>query len=339
QQQPAQQRIQRLSPPQQPQQPPAPQTQPPSRYYAPAQGGPSHLPPHSISHGASPRQGGPPQVLPPPPVAPRYAQASGSQLSRLRSKLRQRIPVFGVWLSIPSVVTARMLAAQGFDWACIDMEHSPTNPALMAEMVAAVASSGTCVPIVRVPSQTPEWIKWALDAGAHGIIVPHIETPDEMRHIVNICNYPPIGRRSIGGSFAAHAFGFRGPRATSEYMDTMSSSIMVIPQIESVEGVANLRGILGVGGVDAVFVGPYNLGASVRVAQEMSLAEALGTIEMVTSECDIPLGIYVSSGDTARNKVKDGYTLLVAASDVECLANSAQDNLERARGEPPRTYR
>ncbi|KAJ2331715.1 hypothetical protein GGI00_003130 [Coemansia sp. RSA 2681] len=348
QQQPAQQRAQRLSPPQHqqqqqppqpPPQPPAPQSQqaqPPSRYYPPGQGGPSHLP-HTLPHGASPRQGGPQQIL--PPAAPRFALPSGSQLSRLRAKLRQRMPVFGVWLSIPSAVTARMLAAQGFDWACIDMEHAPTNPALMAEMVSAVASSGTCVPIVRVPSHAPEWIKWALDAGAHGIIVPHVETPDEMRHIVSLCNYPPLGKRSIGASFAPHAFGIRGPRAVAEYMDTVSSSVMVIPQIESMEGAANLKGILAVGGVDAVFVGVYNLGASARAAQERPLLDVLGAIEKTANDCDVPIGIYAASGESAWAKLKDGYTLLVAASDVDCLASSALDNLERAKGEPPRQYR
>ncbi|KAJ2747336.1 hypothetical protein GGI20_000587 [Coemansia sp. BCRC 34301] len=342
-QQPLQQRAQRLSPPQHqqqqqqpPQQPPVQQPQPPSRYYAPGQGGPSHLT-HALPHGTSPRQGGPPQTA--QSAAPRLAPPSGSQLGRLRARLRQRIPVFGVWLSIPSVATARMLAAQNFDWACIDMEHSPTNPALMAEMVAAVASSGTCVPIVRVPSHSPEWIKWALDAGAHGIIIPHVETPDEMRHIVSLCNYPPIGKRSIGAPFAPHAFGIRGPRAVSEYMDTVSSGVMVIPQIESMEGAANLKGILAVGGVDAVFVGPYNLGASVRAAQEMSLPEVFATIEKTAGDCDMPIGIYSSSGESAWSKMKDGYTLLVAASDVDCLASSALDNLERAKGEPPRQYR
>ncbi|KAJ2260369.1 hypothetical protein GGI01_003042 [Coemansia sp. RSA 376] len=354
---PSQQRSQRVSPtqhqqqlqqpqqqPQQPPQqqpptsmPPAQQAQPPSRYYPPGQAGPSHLAqPHPLPHGPSPRPGGPPHVL--QPAVPRFVQSSGSSLGRLRSKLRQHIPVFGVWLSIPSVVTARMLAAQGFDWACIDMEHSPISPTLMAEMVAAVASSGTCVPIVRVPSQAPEWLRWALDAGAHGIIVPRVETPEEMRNIISLCSYPPLGKRSIGAPFAAHPFGIRGPRAIHEYMEAVSGNVLVIPQIESIEGAANLKAILAVGGMDAVFVGPYNLSASVRASQE-HIQDVFGAIEKAAKDENMPIGIYAATGEVAWNKMKDGYTLLVAACDVDCLASSASENLERAKGEASRQYR
>ncbi|KAJ1889213.1 hypothetical protein LPJ71_008262 [Coemansia sp. S17] len=231
-----------------------------------------------------------------------------------------------------------MLAAQGFDWACIDMEHSPISPTLMAEMVAAVASSGTCVPIVRVPSQAPEWLRWALDAGAHGIIVPRVETPDEMRNIISLCSYPPLGKRSIGAPFAAHPFGIRGPRAIHEYMEAVSGNVLVIPQIESIEGAANLKAILAVGGMDAVFVGPYNLSASVRASQE-HIQDVFGAIEKAAKDENMPIGIYAATGEVAWNKMKDGYTLLVAACDVDCLASSASENLERAKGEASRQYR
>ncbi|KAJ2708343.1 hypothetical protein H4R19_004792, partial [Coemansia spiralis] len=159
-----------------------PQPQPHVRYYPPS--GSQMPPPTQQPQQPQPQQQGR-QPAPPPPAPLSAAQVipvsttpspqiSGSStlLTRLRAKLQRRMPVFGVWLTIPSSVTARAMAAQGFDWACIDMEHTPLSPVLMAEMVAAVASSGTCVPIVRVPSHSPEWFKWALDAGAHGVIVP-----------------------------------------------------------------------------------------------------------------------------------------------------------------------
>ncbi|KAJ2538688.1 hypothetical protein EV175_006432, partial [Coemansia sp. RSA 1933] len=255
--------------------------QPPIRYYPPLGGqtgsGPAHGVPHQSQqqqHGHSQRQNAPhgmgmgmaQQASQTP--SPR-AMPIGAQFGRFKGKLQQRVPLHGVWLSIPSPVTARMLAAQGFDWACIDMEHAPTNPALMAEMVAAVASSGTCAPIVRVPSHSPEWFKWALDAGAYGIIIPMVNTPDEMRRVEQLCRYPPVGRRSMGAFFAPHAFGLRGPRAMADYVEHVSGDIVVIPQIESVEGVMNLPAILKAGGMDAIFVGPYDLSASVRTTQEM----------------------------------------------------------------------
>ncbi|KAJ2618308.1 hypothetical protein EV177_000027 [Coemansia sp. RSA 1804] len=333
--------------------------QPPVRYYPPAaQAGPAHALPHQAQQQqphhqyqqqhpqhhtqyGHPQRANPAQPPPPPPhgmplsqtPSPR-AMPVGAQFSRFKGRLQQRIPLHGVWLSIPSPVTARMLATQGFDWACIDMEHAPTNPALMAEMVAAVASSGTCAPIVRVPSHSSEWFKWALDAGAYGVIVPMVNTPDEMRRAEQLCRYPPAGRRSMGAFYAPHAFGLRGPRAMADYVEQISGDIVVIPQIESAEGVANLPDILKTGGMDAVFVGPYDLSASVRTTHDLPFQEALGRIERVARDYDVPVGIYASSGAAAWAKMKDGYTLLVAASDIECLSSSAAENLDRARGEP-----
>ncbi|KAJ2726883.1 hypothetical protein GGI07_000211 [Coemansia sp. Benny D115] len=355
-----------------------PPGQPPVSFYPGAgpQGSqpPVHQPqPHQAQHGQGPHSGAPGPItssshgLPPPPpqqqqqqqhqqqpqnqVPPppgqvaAYSQSSspramtgGASYNRLKQKLQQRVPVFGVWLSIPSPMTARMLATQGFDWACIDMEHSPTNPTLMAEMVAAVASSGTCTPIVRLPSHSPEWFKWALDAGAHGVIVPMVNTPEEMHNINKMCRYPPHGKRTMGAFFAPSMFNLRGPRAMIEYVERASRDIMVIPQIESAEGVANLPSIVKVGGMDALFVGPYDLSASVRASQDMQYREALGYVEKVAQDNELPIGIYASSGSTAFSRLNDGYTLLVAASDIECLSSSAAENLERARGDG-RQYR
>ncbi|KAJ1836360.1 hypothetical protein IWW55_004415 [Coemansia sp. RSA 2706] len=298
------------------------------------------MPPQGVSqrHGAPPQSHGlPPSQRPSQTPSPQIS-GSGRLLSRLKSKLQRRIPVFGVWLTIPSPVTARAMAAQGFDWACIDMEHTPTNPALMAEMVAAVAGSGTCAPIVRVPSHAPEWFKWALDAGAHGVIVPLVNTAEEMRNVERLCRYPPAGKRSMGAFFAPNVFGMRGPRAVSEYVDYVSNDILVIPQIESVEGAFNLPSILKAGGMDAVFVGPYDLNASVRATPDTQIQDVMAHIEQTTKESDVPLGIYASSGAAAGSRIRDGYTMLVAASDIECLSSSAAENLDRARSEA-RHYR
>ncbi|KAJ2223583.1 hypothetical protein IWW45_008309 [Coemansia sp. RSA 485] len=298
-------------------------------------------------HSQTPRQGipGPISTTAQHPQSMQYPQTQSprqptgtSQYNRLKAKLQQRIPAFGVWLSIPSPLTARMLAAQGFDWACIDMEHAPTNPALMAEMVAAVASSGTCTPIVRVPSQAPEWLKWALDSGAHGVIVPMVSTAEEMRKVEMTCRYPPMGKRSMSAFQAPGMFNLRGNRAMAEYIERASKDILVIPQIETAEAVTNLTSIIKTGGMDAIFVGPYDLGASIRSSSDMQFQEALGHIEKTAQECDVPIGIYASSGSAAWNRLNDGYTLLVAASDVDCLSTSAAENLERARGDS-RQYR
>ncbi|ORX68495.1 Phosphoenolpyruvate/pyruvate domain-containing protein [Linderina pennispora] len=264
--------------------------------------------------------------------------------ARLKARLRDGVPAFGVWLSIPSPVTARMVAAQGFDWACIDMEHSPLNPTLMAEMVAAVASTGTCAPIVRVPSHSPEYFKWALDAGAHGVIVPMVNTRDEMIKVIGHCKYPPEGRRSYGAFYAPQSFGIRGPGAMGEYAERANHDILVIPQIESAEAVSNVADILSVSGIDAIFVGPFDMQASLGIQRPVEdsydsrfLAAQSAVIQAAEAR-NIPRGIYTSSGAAARSKLGSRYTLLVAANDLSCLMRSTSENLGRAKSDP-RAYR
>ncbi len=119
--------------------------------------------------------------------------------NQVKEKLKRGEPVLGAWLSLPSVPSARIMARLGFDWLVVDMEHSAQNPVLMADMVATIADAGTCAPIVRIPGNSVEWFKWALDAGAWGIVVPMVNTREEAQRVVEYAKYPPPGSRSIGG--------------------------------------------------------------------------------------------------------------------------------------------
>src|SRR5579859_7114192 len=125
----------------------------------------------------------------------------------VKEKLKRGETALGAWLSLPSVATARVMARLGFDWLVVDMEHSAQSPILMADMVATIADAGTCAPIVRVPYNSVEWFKWALDAGAWGVIVPMVNTRGEASWAVDCPKYPPVGNRSIGGVFGPYGFG------------------------------------------------------------------------------------------------------------------------------------
>src|SRR5260221_9180079 len=132
--------------------------------------------------------------------------------NQVKEKLKRGEPVLGAWLSLPSVPSARIMARLGFDWLVVDMEHSAQNPVLMADMVATIADAGTCAPIVRIPGNSVEWFKWALDAGAWGIVVPMVNTREEAQRVVEYAKYPPPGSRSIGGGFGAWGVGLpKGP--------------------------------------------------------------------------------------------------------------------------------
>lgn len=125
----------------------------------------------------------------------------------VKEKLKRGEPALGAWLSFPSIATARVMARIGFDWLVVDMEHSAQGPILMADMVATIADAGTCAPIVRVPYNSVEWFKWALDAGAWGVVVPMVNSREEAQRAVDFAKYPPLGNRSIGGIFGPYGFG------------------------------------------------------------------------------------------------------------------------------------
>src|SRR5258706_9789212 len=127
--------------------------------------------------------------------------------NQVKEKLKRGEPVLGAWLSLPSVPSARIMARLGFDWLVVDMEHTAHNPVLMADMVATIADAGTSTPIVRIPGNGVEWYKWALDAGAWGIIVPMVNTREEAQRVVEYAKYPPPGSRSIGGAFGPSGVG------------------------------------------------------------------------------------------------------------------------------------
>src|SRR5260221_12025295 len=103
----------------------------------------------------------------------------------VKEKPKRSEPALGAWLSLPSVPAARIMARLGFDWLVVDMEHTAQNPSLMADMVATIADAGSCAPIVRIPANSVEWFKWALDAGAWGLVVPMVNTREKAQHWVD----------------------------------------------------------------------------------------------------------------------------------------------------------
>src|ERR1051326_1470843 len=167
--------------------------------------------------------------------------------NHVKAKLAKGEVSLGAWLAIPSVTIARMMARQGFDWVVVDAEHGPQTPYLMSAMVATIADSGTCAPIVRVPQASVDWFKWSLDAGAWGIVVPMVNTAEEARQAVDWCKYPPTGNRSLGGAFAGYSF---GTTDRNRYFQEINDQMLVIVQIESAQALQNLDAILSVPGVD-----------------------------------------------------------------------------------------
>src|SRR5262249_39666181 len=123
----------------------------------------------------------------------------------VKRALKEGRPSLGTWLSLGSLTAARFMARSGFDWLTIDVEHSLVGWEATTHMLAAIADAGS-IGLVRVPANRHDHIKRALDNGAHGIVVPMVNSPEEAAAAVAACKYPPVGNRSVGGS--VHALNF-----------------------------------------------------------------------------------------------------------------------------------
>ncbi len=254
--------------------------------------------------------------------------------NHVKQKLKQGEPALGAWLMFPSIATARVMAQLGFDWLVVDMEHSAQSTPLMADMVATIADVGTCAPIVRVPNNSVEWFKWALDAGAWGVVVPMVNTREEVLRALDYSKYPPLGNRSIGGTFAPYGF---GTTDWADYLKVANDEIMTILQIESAQGLQNVDEILSLPCIDVSFIGPNDLHAQIGLVPssdgaEPEFLEALERVKTAASKYNIPLGIFSSNGEAALARIKQGFQMISVTTDVSSMIASATRNLEVARG-------
>ena len=176
----------------------------------------------------------------------------------LKRRLAAGETVVGSWLSLPDAVAAEAMAVLGWDWLLVDMEHGPAALNEAGAMLNALRTTAV-TPIVRPAWNEPSHIQRVLDLGAFGIVVPVVNSAADARRVVQDARFPPLGERSRGGIRANMAF--RTDAMT--YFERANDEVLVLVQVETETAVTNVEEILGVEGIDGVFVGPNDLAASV----------------------------------------------------------------------------
>src|SRR5438874_983956 len=147
------------------------------------------------------------------------------RLNPVKRALWEGQPSIGTWLSLGSITAARFLARAGFAWLTTDVEHSLVDWETATHMFASIADAG-CIALARVPSNRHDHIKRVLDNGAHGVVVPMVNSRDEALAAVSACKYPPAGTRSVGGS--VHALNFK--TSAADYFAHADEEILVVLQ-------------------------------------------------------------------------------------------------------------
>lgn len=232
----------------------------------------------------------------------------------------------GAWLSIPSSFSAEVMAHQGFDWVCIDMQHGVIDYQVAVTMLQAIGTTDT-IPFVRVPWNEPGIIGKVLDAGALGVIIPMVNSVEEAKAAVASCRYFPAGSRSYGPTRAAYYAG-------SDYFSGANREVTCIPMIETRQAVERLDDILSVPGIDAVYVGPADLSITLGLEPRMDNGGAFEEARLrIAERCaryGVVAGIHANASLAARHEAA-GYRMITVSGDVVAMAAGAAGDLKRVR--------
>lgn len=243
----------------------------------------------------------------------------------LREKLKEKKPAIGTFVALGHPDVTEMLSRLAYDWLVIDAEHSPMGFETVQRLLQGMNGSD-CTPIVRPPWNDMVAIKRILDTGAHGVLIPWINTKEDAEYAVQACKYPPEGLRGFGPRRAA--------MIDRKYAETANDEILVIAQIETREAVDNLDDILSVEGIDAVYIGPMDLSRSYGLAfPDIGDPDFLAAHDKVLAAAEKwkkPAGIYAFTNNIEW-VIEKGFTLITLDSADAFLMRGAITALKKAK--------
>ena len=238
--------------------------------------------------------------------------------------------VLNGWLHIPSPYAAELMAHAGYDSLTVDLQHGPPDFKDTLKMMQAISTTQT-VPLVRVPWNDPGLIMRLLDAGSYGVICPMVNTREDAERFVGACRYPPQGYRSFG-PYRATLY------AGADYAEHADEEILTMAMIETREALENVDDIMSVPGLDAVFIGPADLGQSLGEGPGMdrtepALVEAIDAVLEAAVRNGLVTGIFTGSVEYASRMVEKGFRFVTVLSDGRLLTAAARQTIEALKGE------
>lgn len=236
----------------------------------------------------------------------------------------------GTWAMSSSPLVAEALGCAGFDWAVVDMEHSPLDLQDLVHMLQAIAGTGM-VPITRVPWNDAVMVKRVLDAGAQSLMFPFVQNSDEAKRAVAAAKYPPQGSRGMAGMSRGSRFG-----TVKDYFKVANQSVSVILQVETPEAMARIEEIAGVEGVDSIFMGPGDLsGAMGHVGNPMH-ADVVALMTDGVRRCHklgVPVGTVGGTAEAVATYRASGIDYIGVASDLGLLMRQSASVLSSIRAQ------
>jgi 2-dehydro-3-deoxyglucarate aldolase/4-hydroxy-2-oxoheptanedioate aldolase len=254
--------------------------------------------------------------------------------NRFKRALADGRTLFGAWLMSGTPATAEALGVSGFDFLVVDMEHTPLETHHMIDTLRAIAGTPASA-VVRMPWNDMVMVKRALDGGAQSILLPFVQDAEEARRAVASTRYPPAGVRGVAGTHRGNRWG-----TVPDYFKTASDELCVMVQIETMPALARLPEIAAVPGIDAIFVGPSDLSASMGHLGDIAHADVQVALRDAAHRCrklGKPAGIIGANPDLVAKYVEYGYQWIAIGSDMGFMLGRGQEWLGRAKGLSPAT--
>ena len=255
--------------------------------------------------------------------------------NRMKRALKEGNVVFGPMVSeIRSPGIAVLFAQAGFDFFFIDMEHAPFTFETVSDMIMAARAAG--IPAIVRPSsrKSHESLSKPLDSGASGLLVPQIQTRRDVENVVKWCRYQPVGERGMALA-RQHTFFQAGD--TQETMRRLNEEILIALQIEHRDAIERLPELLSVPGIDAAFVGPADLSASLGKPGQSDDAEvekAIRRVIQVSEEKGVIPGIHTSSVEKAKYWIGQGMKMIGFYTDIKLILQVCKTLVQELRSAP-----
>ena len=234
----------------------------------------------------------------------------------------------GFWISLSSPFAAEVVASAGFDWALIDMEHSPNDYfSVMGQLQVFAATQTTA--IVRVEWNDSVVVKRILDLGAPGLLFPMIQSVEEAKKAVAATRYPPRGIRGVSGSTRATRFG-----RIRDYPFKVEQETTIIVQLETQKAIAEAEAIAAVDGISGVFFGPADIAADIGKLGQPLAKEVWDLIRPVAkklTENGTPVGTLVMDADFASELLREEFTFVACGQDTSLLARATDQLLDQVK--------
>lgn len=243
----------------------------------------------------------------------------------LKRKLAEKPYVLGAFVASCNPTNVEILGMNGLDFVILDMEHSPLGLETMVDMIRA-AEAYDMAAIPRVYTIETKLMRRILDVGAHGLLVPMVNTAEDGRYIIDAVKFPPLGARGMNAG--------RGPRwgAYEHYIQEANDALFTMFQCETREGLENIEALAGMDGLDSVFIGTGDLSLDMGHPQDLKHPEVAGAIDKILRVCQengkIP-GIVTGSPEAAAERIRQGFRIVTIMNDLGMFKRQSQLQIEK----------